>query len=286
MGNGDGSASRLLTTGQVAELCSVKPDTVRKWIRRGRLKALRTAGGHNRIPWEQVLPYLPESGKEPVPGATPGNDCPALPLRCWEYMAGRGGDGAVRKECRACVVFRIRASWCFEVAGLDCDIGHLKRFCSKSCNDCAYFQRVTSDSIRVLLISPDPGPDLQNLDEVEPPVELLWVPGPYEASVAVGDFHPAFVLVDDLLLTPSNHGLLDALANDCRVPGMKLILLTAPGNDLPGDCLEKVSARIHKPIESGVLHRVLMEFPVESATGWRAGADAELDPVPGGGPVE
>jgi excisionase family DNA binding protein len=34
-----------LTTGGVARLCAVKPDTVQKWIHRGRLFAQRTAGG-------------------------------------------------------------------------------------------------------------------------------------------------------------------------------------------------------------------------------------------------
>ena len=33
---------RFLTTGQAAELCSVTPDTVLKWIRSGRLAAART----------------------------------------------------------------------------------------------------------------------------------------------------------------------------------------------------------------------------------------------------
>ncbi len=41
--------SNLLTTGQAAKLCEVTPDTVLKWIRKGRLRGGRTAGGHFRI---------------------------------------------------------------------------------------------------------------------------------------------------------------------------------------------------------------------------------------------
>ena len=41
--------SNLLTTGQAAKLCSVTPDTILKWLKRGRLNGVRTAGGHYRI---------------------------------------------------------------------------------------------------------------------------------------------------------------------------------------------------------------------------------------------
>jgi excisionase family DNA binding protein len=34
----------LLSTGRAAELCSVTPDTILKWIKRGRLSGVRTAG--------------------------------------------------------------------------------------------------------------------------------------------------------------------------------------------------------------------------------------------------
>jgi excisionase family DNA binding protein len=43
--NGD----RLLSTGNAARLLSVTPDTVLKWIKSGRLPAIRTAGGPYRI---------------------------------------------------------------------------------------------------------------------------------------------------------------------------------------------------------------------------------------------
>jgi len=39
-------SQKFLTTGQMAKLLSVTPDTVLKWIKRDKLPALRTAGGH------------------------------------------------------------------------------------------------------------------------------------------------------------------------------------------------------------------------------------------------
>ena len=52
--------AELLTTGKAARFCSVKPDTVLKWIKKGRLPAARTAGGHYRIEEQDLLP--PGSG--------------------------------------------------------------------------------------------------------------------------------------------------------------------------------------------------------------------------------
>ena len=39
----------FLTTGQAAKKLSVTPDTVLKWIKSGKLDAMKTPGGHNRI---------------------------------------------------------------------------------------------------------------------------------------------------------------------------------------------------------------------------------------------
>jgi excisionase family DNA binding protein len=52
------TASRLLTTGQVASYCDVSTNAVKKWIRNGRLKAFRTPGGHFRIESEQFKEFL------------------------------------------------------------------------------------------------------------------------------------------------------------------------------------------------------------------------------------
>jgi excisionase family DNA binding protein len=48
----------LLTVAQVAELFGVAPRTVTRWVRGGRLSAIRTLGGHHRFYAHEVLQLL------------------------------------------------------------------------------------------------------------------------------------------------------------------------------------------------------------------------------------
>ena len=107
-------SSNLLSTGQAAKLCSVTPDTVLKWIKRGRLEAVRTAGGHYRIDVMELDPFMvpPTRDEAQVPAVTaavePAETSPNT--RCWEYLST---EGKVRDDCRQCVVYRVRATRCF-----------------------------------------------------------------------------------------------------------------------------------------------------------------------------
>ena len=47
-----GKKPELLSTGEVARLCGVTRDAVLKWIKKGKLPATQTPGGHFRIPRE------------------------------------------------------------------------------------------------------------------------------------------------------------------------------------------------------------------------------------------
>ena len=47
-------AKDYFTTTEAANLLSVSPDTVLKWVRAGKIESYRTPGGHSRIPSEAV----------------------------------------------------------------------------------------------------------------------------------------------------------------------------------------------------------------------------------------
>jgi excisionase family DNA binding protein len=46
------------TTGEIAALCHVTINAVKKWIASGKLSAFRTPGGHYRISREEFLVFL------------------------------------------------------------------------------------------------------------------------------------------------------------------------------------------------------------------------------------
>ena len=123
-------SKRLLTTGQAAELCSVTPDAVLKWIKAGKLVASRTAGGHYRVDPDD----LERMGLLPIQGEY---------RYCWEHRA-QGGD--VQDVCRTCLVYRARAERCYEVAAVEGDQPGGHNCCVEKCEDCQFYRRVTGFS--------------------------------------------------------------------------------------------------------------------------------------------
>ena len=250
----------MLSTGQAARLCSVTPDTIRKWIKSGRLQAVRTAGGHHRLELHELAPFVSQPlGSEDCPAPTPG--CPPMPLRCWEYLADQE---EARHECESCVVYRIRAAWCFEVADLAADIGHAREFCSESCQDCLYYQRLHAGVTKVLVLCADPArvlaPDKGN------GLELRFASNAYEASCVVGDFRPAFVVIEDEFLSAMGQGLLEGLSHDPRVAGVKLIRAVPLGKKgrKNGARSALFDGEIEKPFTPRQLKAIVDGFPVEA----------------------
>lgn len=49
-----------MSTGQVAELFGVAPETVAKWADEDKLPSFRTPGGQRRFHFADIEPFLPE----------------------------------------------------------------------------------------------------------------------------------------------------------------------------------------------------------------------------------
>ncbi|MCE9554944.1 MAG: B12-binding domain-containing protein [Planctomycetes bacterium] len=54
--------SRLVTPRQVAQAIGVSESSLKRWCDQGLLRTVRTAGGHRRLPVEQVVQFLRQSG--------------------------------------------------------------------------------------------------------------------------------------------------------------------------------------------------------------------------------
>lgn len=66
-GTGDAASARdrFLRTGEVAVLFQVSPRAVTEWARRGRIRFVRTPGGHRRYPAAEVRRLLLEAQELP-----------------------------------------------------------------------------------------------------------------------------------------------------------------------------------------------------------------------------
>ena len=257
--------SHLLTTGQAARLCSVTPDTILKWIKKGRLRGERTAGGHYRIHRRDIEPLIASARPTARPPSQTRESCPQG-LRCWEYLADCG---EVRDACRQCVVYRVRATHCFLMAGLETDIGHARRFCRGSCADCVYYRRAKGLATRVLVITSDDVLVDRLVGEQDENITLRFAKNAYEASAIIHDFRPAFAVIDVESVPNGGTELLDSIAADPRVPGLKITIVVPAGmaddkRRWPKN--DRIATVLEEPLESRQIAAVIDNFPVDFLT--------------------
>lgn len=251
--------AQLLTTGQAARLCSVKPDTIRKWIKGGRLKAMQTGGGHHRIDRRELAPFINAPQMPDTPLAN-GRECLPQPMRCWKYLSDHG---TIREECKMCAVYHIRAAQCFAAA--ECGIGQAKQLCSNSCEECIYYRRVKGMVTNILVITADEDFIAQAKTCRDGKIELHIVRNAYEASAVIHMFRPAFVVVDQEMISRDGAGLLNSLNSDPRVPGMRIILAVPPGSSAMnnGRLNGIVDGFIEKALGTHQFTELIDRFPVE-----------------------
>ncbi len=252
-------ATVVLTTGQAAKLCGVKPDTVLKWIKSGKLAADRTVGGHFRIDSKSICEFLHRPFSE-FSGHTAAAPPARQHLYCWEYMSDQG---TIRDECTNCIVYRTHASRCFLLAEAGVQIGHSRVFCPQDCQDCSYYRRVKGLPTRLLVVTADRGLAAHLAGEDEQSVVLRIARNSYEVSAAMSDFHPAFVVLDWDSLR-SEQGLLESLCDDPRSPGRKVILATRTLASLRRRELPRTVVRvIRSPFDLRQVVSVIESYPVD-----------------------
>ena len=127
-----------LTTFQAADILSVTPDSILKWIKSGKLNARRTPGGHYRISNQNVELLLKESEKNNTLDKTVTGQNIEY---CWEFNAEQTNCSS---DCENCLVYKSRALRCYEMSNLPLGVGYLKNYCTSTCENCDYYKFVTS----------------------------------------------------------------------------------------------------------------------------------------------
>jgi excisionase family DNA binding protein len=207
--------TRLLSTGKVAKALSVTPDTVLKWVKSGRLPAIRTAGGHYRVAREDVDRLV---ASDPGPNqARPDRKF----VHCWEFY---GTDSGPNTRCLECLVYRAQAIRCYEMSNLAVETGYVGAYCKTSCDECEYYQDVVRRRRRVLIVSGSADLRRRLRDDDDTSLEVRFADSEYECAAACADFKPDYVVIDGALSKRERSSLCSHVSADPRIPGVTVIL--------------------------------------------------------------
>jgi molybdopterin-binding protein len=61
------NSRKLLRPKDAAQILGISYSTLKQWVYRGKLRTVKTAGGHHRIPEAELDRYLHRAGKKKVP---------------------------------------------------------------------------------------------------------------------------------------------------------------------------------------------------------------------------
>ncbi len=214
--------SSYLTTGQASEILAVTPDTILKWIKQGRLPAIRTAGGHYRISSEVVNALLAKNEANSSPQSSAQEEL----LHCFEFFAL---EGRLRSECKGCLVYRSRAVRCYEakpvLAENSCAWAR-----ADVCESCSYYMYLNGKPLNIIMISEDISfrQTLQHENEGLQAIKLCLAASGYECSLLIGNATPDAIIVDGQMPLQKFNELYQNLSADPRLSTVTIIMaLTA-----------------------------------------------------------
>jgi len=257
----------LLTTGEVAKLCGVTPDAVLKWIKKGKLRATRTVGGHYRVSREACveLGLAKSNGDEPGDATSTRAAGGHLPQRCWEYF---GVSDSPPEPCLNCLVYQSQAQYCYRLAELCEQAGHKGDLCSASCQDCPFYRACKGMATTVLVITRDEALARQ-IDKQKDPerIFLHFARSGYEGSALIGDVRPAVVVMDSDLPEVREGTLPASVIGDDRIPGVKVFVARRDGD-------EEAVERLALPTIRVPFTAKQIEELAERVTGGRTASDA------------
>ncbi len=214
------SKQPYISTGQAAKLLGVTPDAILKWIKRGRLTAVRTAGGHFRVRRDQVDALIQaKSGSA---------EAERKALHCWEYHAF---DGKLRDECAVCLVHTSRALRCYELSRHPKEMGFTTCFAFKGrCRDCGYYRTQVHAPVRLLVVTDDTLlRDRLSAETGQSRYQVEFCSNAYDCSSTIERFRPEIVLLDGALAVEFRTEMCTRLSTDPRVPDVRIVQTAPPG---------------------------------------------------------
>lgn len=224
------------TTGEVASLCAVTVDAVRKWVQAGKIRAEHTPGGHHRIQRTHLLAFMK------IQQEMTRKDLKKKPFQyCWEFHAGPEG---TYEGCHQCLAYQSRARRCYELTKLPPEAGHAKLFCTSVCEECEYYRMVIGERRAVLIVTdrPDAEASLDSL-AVECDCHVRFADSEYKCASVIASYRPDYIVVDFSESYDRSIKLATELSKDTRIPSSKIVL-SCDAKHLPRECEHIVHAII------------------------------------------
>ena len=207
----------LLSTGEVASLCSVTPDAVLKWVKTGKISAIKTPGGHFRIPRSAI----PKDIVQQTSLTSQTNQLRAFQY-CWEFNTR---SQLIPQDCRKCVVYRTKARRCYLMSSFPVEVGHVKKYCTESCDDCNYYKQIRNQIYNMLIVTQRV--ELQTTlkkESYDRNLNLKFADSEYVCSMIIAEFRPDYVVIDAAVGEEQSYTIARHLIDDPRLPTVKLIL--------------------------------------------------------------
>ena len=246
----------FLTTGQAADLWSVTPDAVLKWIKAGKIPAKRTPGGHYRIRHSDIISH---SLQEQV--RKQSQDSNKQFQYCWEYNSKTH---EINESCLQCIVFQARAHRCYEMRHLP--TGHSKGFCTISCEECDYYTMVQQQRPNVLFVTDHDSLRESLEDEAKnADFNIRFTDCEYTCSMLVESYRPDYISIDCSLGRKRAMDFATQLIADPRIPFVRIILV-GDWHEFPKECDKEVFAFIERPIKIDVLQRLIKSLNQSSSS--------------------
>ena len=126
--------STYISTSEFAKVCNVTRFTILNWVKKRKIRAVRTQGGHQRIPMAEVVSYLeslPIFAEHPLAKKNASGRVDY----CWEHALAK----KKAEKCSECIMYGSQTHHCALIAT---QLGKDRIQCEGNCQTCDYWREL------------------------------------------------------------------------------------------------------------------------------------------------
>ena len=126
--------STYISTSEFAKVCNVTRFTILNWVKKKKIRAVKTGGGHQRIPMAEVVSYL-ESLEIFSENPSAKRNASGRFDYCWEHALAK----KKAEKCSECIMYGSPTHHCALIAT---QLGKERIQCEGNCQTCDYWREL------------------------------------------------------------------------------------------------------------------------------------------------